>query len=195
MVLKTRCRWVTDDELVKKYHDREWGVPLHDERKLFEFLLLEGVQAGLRWPIILRKREHYRHVFDGFDAKMISRYDERKVESLMKDEGIIRNRLKINAAIWNARAYLRVQKEYGSFDAYIWQFTGGKPKVNSWRIAKEVPSRTPESDAMSMDLSKRGFAFVGPIICYAFMQAVGMVNDHTTGCFRYRGLSHPSSSS
>jgi len=193
--LKIRCWWVPDDELVKRYHDNEWGVPLHDDRKLLEFLLLEGAQAGLSWSTILRKRELYRLAFDGFEAERISRYDSQKVAALMENRGIIRNRLKIRAAIENAKAFLRVQGQYGSFDAYIWQFTGGRPKLNSWEEMKEVPSKTPESGTMSRDLSKRGFRFVGPTICYAFMQAVGMVNDHATDCFRYHEIRDPSSSS
>ena len=193
--MKSRCRWVPDDDLVKRYHDREWGVPLHDDRKLFEFLLLEGAQAGLNWITILRKRESYRLAFDGFEAEKIARYDSLKVARLMDNREIVRNRLKIRSAIKNAKAFLRVQREYGSFDAYIWQFTNGKPRLNSWATMEEIPSRTFESDAMSRDLSKRGFSFVGPTICYAFMQAVGMVNDHTTDCFRYHGLRHTPSSS
>jgi DNA-3-methyladenine glycosylase I len=187
--LKTRCKWVTDDELSKNYHDEEWGVPAHDDRKLFELLILEGAQAGLSWLTILRKRANYRQAFDGFNAKKMAEYNQKRVERLMQDRGIVRNQLKIMAAIENARAFLRVQEEHGSFDAYIWQFVGGEPKVNSWRIQEKVPTKTTESDAMSKDLAKRGFKFAGSTICYAFMQAVGMVNDHTTGCFRYSELS------
>jgi DNA-3-methyladenine glycosylase I len=179
-----RCDWPSN-ELSILYHDREWGVPQHDERVLFEFLILEGAQAGLSWDTILRKRENYRAAFDGFDAKKIARYDSRKAQSLLRDEGIIRNRLKIASAIRNAKAFLAVQKEFGAFDRYIWQFVGGKPRVNGWRKGEKLPARSPESDAMSKDLKKRGFNFVGSTICYAFMQATGMVNDHAVECFRY----------
>ena len=171
-----------------EYHDTEWGVPLHDDRGLFEFLILEGAQAGLSWETILRKRENYRRAFEGFDAAKIARYDKRKVRALMADAGIVRNRLKIAAAITNAQAFLVAQSEHGSFDRYIWQFVGGKPKRNSWRQSKQVPARTPESDAMSKALKKRGFRFVGSTICYAFMQATGMVNDHAIDCFRRRKI-------
>jgi DNA-3-methyladenine glycosylase I len=180
-----RCGWARN-ELSVRYHDEEWGVPQHDDRKLFEFLILEGAQAGLSWDTILRKRENYRAAFDGFDAEAIARYDRRKIAALMKNPGVIRNRLKIESAIKNARAFLAVQSTTGSFDSYIWQFVGGSPRVNSLRSLKEVPARTEESDAMSKDLKKRGFTFVGSTICYAFMQAVGMVNDHLVSCFRYR---------
>jgi DNA-3-methyladenine glycosylase I len=186
--LKTRCRWVTDDELYRKYHDEEWGVPAHDDRKLFELLILEGAQAGLSWLTVLRKRENYWRALDGFDAEKIATYDSKKVERLLEDKGIIRNRLKIKAAIGNARAFLKVREEWGTFDAYLWQFTEGKPRQNSWRTPEKVPNKTAESDAMSKDLARRGFKFVGSTICYAFMQAVGMVNDHTTDCFRYDEL-------
>jgi DNA-3-methyladenine glycosylase I len=181
----TRCSWAKN-ELAIRYHDEEWGVPVHDDRTLFEFLILEGAQAGLSWDTILRKREHYRKVFDGFDAAKIARYDARKVRALLADPGIVRNRLKIAAAIGNAQAVLEVQREFGSLDAFLWQFTSGKPVINRRRSLKEVPARTPESDAMSKELLKRGFKFVGSTICHAFMQAVGMVNDHTVDCFRYR---------
>jgi DNA-3-methyladenine glycosylase I len=187
--LKKRCTWVKDDELYKKYHDEEWGVPAHDDRKLFELLLLEGAQAGLSWLTVLKKRENYRPAFDGFDVEKIAAYDSTKVAQLMEDKGIIRNRLKIGAAITNAQAFLKVRQERGSFDAYLRQFTGGNTKQNSWRTLQEVPSKTAESDAMSKDLARRGFKFVGSFICYAFMQAVGMVNDHTTDCFRHAELS------
>jgi DNA-3-methyladenine glycosylase I len=180
-----RCAWPSD-ELSILYHDREWGVPLHDDRGLFEFLILEGAQAGLSWDTILRKRENYRAAFDGFDPKKIARYDGRKVQRLLRDEGIVRNRLKIASAIRNAKAFLAVQKEVGSFDRYVWQFVGGKPLVNGRRLGEKLPARTPESDAMSKDLKKRGFNFAGSTICYAFMQATGMVNDHAVECFRYR---------
>jgi DNA-3-methyladenine glycosylase I len=178
-----RCRWATND-LAILYHDREWGVPQHDDRGLFEFLVLEGAQAGLSWDTILRKRENYRAALDNFDPKKISRYNRRKINSLMRDEGIVRNRLKILSVVKNAKAFLEVQAEFGSFDRYLWQFVGGKPLVNAWK--KQVPSQTAESDAMSKDLKRRGFSFVGSTICYALMQAVGMVNDHAVTCFRYR---------
>jgi DNA-3-methyladenine glycosylase I len=190
-----RCRWAKTD-LNIRYHDEEWGVPLHDDRRLFEFLVLEGAQAGLSWETILRKREDYRSAFDNFDAASIARYDESKVSQLLSDTHIVRNRLKIAAAVENARAFLRVQKEFGSFDTYIWQFVAGRPKQNRWRLPGQIPGLTPESDAMSRDLKRRGFRFVGPTICYAFMQAVGMVNDHTVDCFRYSQLQYsPSGSS
>jgi DNA-3-methyladenine glycosylase I len=167
------------------YHDEEWGVPLHDDRALFEFLVLEGAQAGLSWSTILNKRENYRKAFDRFDARKIARYDEGRVAALLENPGIVRNRLKVRAAVKNANAYLSVQKEFGSFDAYIWQFVNGKPLRNRWRSMEEVPARTAQSDAMSKDLIGRGFTFVGTTICYAFMQATGMVNDHALGCFRH----------
>jgi DNA-3-methyladenine glycosylase I len=179
-----RCGWASND-LSAAYHDREWGVPQHDDRILFEFLILEGAQAGLSWDTILRKRDNYRAAFDGFDAKKIARYDQRKIERLLGDEGIVRNRLKIASAIRNAKAFLAVQKEFGSFDRYIWQFVGGKPLVNEWSMGKKLPASTAQSDAMSKDLKKRGFNFVGSTICYAFMQATGMVNDHAVECFRH----------
>ena len=182
-----RCAWASG-ELSVRYHDEEWGVPVHDDRTLFEFLILEGAQAGLSWNTILNKRENYRKAFDGFDAKRIARYDRRKVDRLLRDPGIVRNKLKIASTIANAKAFLRVQKEFGSFDRYIWQFVDGRPRVNSPKSMKQVPARTPESDAMSKDLKKRGFNFVGSTIGYAFMQAVGMVNDHIVDCFRYRPL-------
>ena len=181
-----RCAWPGND-LSILYHDNEWGVPQHDDRVLFEFLILEGAQAGLSWDTILRKRENYRAAFDGFDANKIARYDRRKMQRLLRDEGIIRNRLKIVSAIQNARAFLAVQKEFGSFDRYIWQFVGGKALLNARRLGKKIPARTPESDAMSKDLKQRGFNFVGSTICYAFMQATGMVNDHAVECFCYPG--------
>jgi len=182
-----RCHWAANDWNIP-YHDQEWGVPVHDDRVLFEFLILEGAQAGLSWDTILRKRARYREVFDDFDAQRIARYDAKKVRQLLKDPGIVRNRLKIEATISNARAFLAVQKECGSFDAYIWQFVGGKPKRNNWTKHQKVPAKSSESDAMSKDLKRRGFRFVGSTICYAFMQAVGMVNDHLTDCFRYRAV-------
>jgi DNA-3-methyladenine glycosylase I len=171
-----------------RYHDEEWGVPVHSDRTLFEFLLLEGAQAGLSWITILRKRENYRRAFAGFDAAKIARFDARKIRELLRDDGIVRNRLKITAAIENAKAFLRVQEEFGSFERYLWRFVGGKPIVNRRRTLKDIPARTPESDAMSAELKKRGFKFVGSTICYAHMQAVGMVNDHLRSCFRYRDL-------
>lgn len=179
-----RCAW-PKTELDIAYHDTEWGVPVHDDRKLFEFLILEGAQAGLSWSTILKKRGHYRRAFDHFDAKKISRYDARKVRSLLADPGIVRNRLKIAAAIQNAKCFLEVQREFGSFDKYLWGFVGGKPVRNRRKSLQEIPARSPESDAMSRDLLRRGFKFVGSTICYAFMQAVGMVNDHTLDCFRH----------
>jgi DNA-3-methyladenine glycosylase I len=182
---RTRCAWVGDDPLYMAYHDQEWGVPVHDDRLLFEFLILEGAQAGLSWITILRKRENYRRVFDGFDPRKIARYDEAKIGSLLADPGIVRNRLKIAATVQNAKAFLSVQREFGSFDAYVWQFVGGEPKQNRWKTIAEAPAKTPESDALSKDLGKRGFKFVGSTICYSFMQAVGMVNDHTVDCFRH----------
>ena len=180
-----RCRWASNP-LAIQYHDSEWGVPQHNDCILFEFLILEGAQAGLSWDTILRKRENYRKAFDGFDPAKVARYDRRKVRALLADEGIVRNRLKIDSAIANARAFLAVKKEFGSFDRYIWRFVGGKPRINAWHLGGKVPAHTAESDAMSKDLKKRGFNFVGSTICYAFMQAVGMVNDHAVECFRYR---------
>jgi DNA-3-methyladenine glycosylase I len=179
-----RCAWARG-ELMMRYHDEEWGVPVHEDGKLFEFLVLEGAQAGLSWETILNKRENYRAAFDGFDARRVARYDSRKVAQLMRNPGIVRNRLKIRSAVRNAGALLQVQKEYGSFDRYVWQFVKGKPQVNLRNARNPVPARTAESDAMSKDLKKRGFNFVGSTICYAFMQAVGMVDDHVAGCFRH----------
>ena len=183
----TRCPWAKNERSIP-YHDEEWGVPVHDDRLLFEFLILEGAQAGLSWDTILKKREHYKRVYDNFDAKKVARYDSKKVAALLADAGIVRNRLKVAASIQNAKAFLKVQKEFGSFDAYLWRFVGGKPIVNKLRSMKEIQPRTTESDAMSKDLLKRGFKFVGSTICYAFMQAVGMVNDHLVTCPRYRDL-------
>jgi len=180
--IKRRCHWAQTPQMVE-YHDKEWGKPVHDDRILFEFLILEGAQAGLSWATILNKRENYRRVFDRFDAKKISRYDKRKVRQLLGDAGIVRNRLKIAATISNAQAFLQVQKEFGSFDRYIWQFVDGKARKNNWKTWRTVPARTEESDAMSKDLKDRGFRFVGTTICYAFMQATGMVNDHARDCF------------
>jgi DNA-3-methyladenine glycosylase I len=178
-----RCHWAVND-LAIAYHDREWGVPLHDDRKLFEFLILEGAQAGLSWNTILQKRENYRKAFNQFDAAKIARYTPRKIDQLLKDPGIIRNRLKVTAAIGNSKAFLAAQKEFGDFDSYIWRFVGGKPRKNDWSRLGHAPARTEESDAMSKDLLRRGFKFVGSTICYAYMQAVGMVNDHERHCFR-----------
>jgi len=186
-----RCEWAIRSELEQFYHDEEWGVPDHDDRSLFEFLVLEGAQAGLSWSTILRKREGYRKAFDDFDARKISRYSENDVSLLLANSEIIRNRLKIHAAITNARAFLRVQEQFGGFAPYIWRFVNGRPIQNSWKTMADIPSTTPESEAMSEDLQKRGFKFVGPTICYAFMQAVGMVNDHVIDCFRYEELKDP----
>jgi len=182
-----RCPWAKN-ALNIPYHDEEWGVPLHDDRKLFELLILEGAQAGLSWDTVLQKRARYREVFDRFDPEKVARYDARKVRCLLKDPGIIRNRLKIAATIGNARTFLQLQREFGSFDAYIWRFVGGQPKQNAWKSHKQVPAQTAESDAMSKDLKKRGFRFVGSTICYAFMQATGMVNDHVVSCYRHGKL-------
>ena len=183
---RERCSWARSP-LMARYHDEEWGVPLHDDRALFEFLILEGAQAGLSWETVLRKRENYRRAFDRFDAAKIARYDQRKVRKLLADPGIIRNRLKVSAAIANARAFLAVREEFGSFDKYVWSFVGGRPKQNSWRKGEAVACTSPESDALSKDLKRRGFRFVGSTICYSFMQAVGMVNDHAAECrFRNR---------
>ena len=185
---KIRCGWGTGDPLYLQYHDEEWGVPVHDDRRLFEMLVLEGAQAGLSWLTVLRKREAFREAFDHFDPLKVSRYSQKRVGKLLHNSEIIRNRLKIEAAIKNARAFLQVNKEFGSFDRYLWQFIDYKPMQNRWTRLKDIPARTPESDAMSKDLKKRGFSFVGSTICYAFMQAVGMVNDHVTSCFRYKDL-------
>jgi len=179
-----RCQWATSD-LSIAYHDQEWGVPLHDDRQLFEFLILEGAQAGLSWNTILQKRGNYRKAFDRFDPSKVARYDARKIAALLENPGIVRNRLKIAAAVQNAQAFLRVQDELGGFDPYIWKFVDGKPKKNHWKALDQLPARTAESDAMSKDLRRRGFKFVGSTICYAFMQATGMVNDHVRSCFRW----------
>lgn len=184
-----RCAWVGSDPRYVRYHDEEWGVPVHDDQILFEFLILEGAQAGLSWSTILNKRDHYRKVFDRFDPLVVAAYDDAKVELLLQDPGIVRNRRKVEGAITNAHAILTVKQEFGSFDRYIWGFVGGRPIRNTWRSIGEIPSESPESVAMSKALKKRGFKFVGPTICYAFMQAVGMVNDHTVDCFRYYELS------
>jgi DNA-3-methyladenine glycosylase I len=180
-----RCHWA-QKPLMAEYHDQEWGRPVHDDRMLFEFVILEGAQAGLSWETILNKRENYRRAFDNFDAAKIARYDGHKVRKLLADAGIVRNRLKISATISNAQAFLAVQKEFGTFDKYIWQFVGGRAKKHDWSNSRGIPARTSESDAMSKDLKRRGFRFVGTTICYAFMQAVGMVNDHAPDCFRYK---------
>jgi DNA-3-methyladenine glycosylase I len=185
--LLKRCHWAANEWNIP-YHDEEWGVPLHDDRALFEMVILEGAQAGLSWDTVLKKRARYREVFDGFDPERVARYDKKKVRELLKDPGIIRNRLKIAATIGNAQALLKVREEFGSFDAYIWQFVDGKPKQNMWKTRKQLPASSATSDAMSKDLQKRGFRFVGSTICYAFMQATGMVNDHLVSCFRYAAL-------
>ena len=181
----TRCAWTGNDPLMIAYHDNEWGVPVHDDRVIFEFLILEGAQAGLSWTTILRKRENYARAFDNFAPEIIANYDEARISALLADPGIVRNRRKIEGTIQNARSFLAVQQEFGSFDAYIWQFVGGKPMINAWKTIREIPAQTEESIAMSKDLLRRGFKFVGPTICYAHMQATGMVNDHTVDCFRY----------
>ena len=183
-----RCHWANNEPNLS-YHDKEWGVPVHDENKWFEFLILEGAQAGLSWETILRKRQRYREVFDGFDPQRVARYDKKKVRELLKDTGIIRNRLKIEATISNAQAFLKTQEEFGSFDKYVWCFVDGRPRQNAWKTHKRVPAKTPQSDSLSKDLQKRGFRFVGSTICYALMQATGMVNDHLVSCFRYSELS------
>lgn len=183
-----RCPWSGEDTLYRAYHDTEWGVPQHDDLRLFEFLILEGAQAGLSWITILRKRENYRAAFDEFDPVRIARYDANKIESLMQNAGIVRNRLKVISAITNARKFLEIQDEFGSFDAYIWSFVDGRPKQNRWHTMSDVPSSTAESDAMSKTLKQRGFKFVGSRICYAYMQATGMVNDHLMNCFRHKEL-------
>jgi len=182
---KKRCEWGEGDPLYQNYHDQEWGVPIHDDRKLFEFLILEGMQAGLSWSTILKKRDNFKAAFDNFDPEIIASYDQKKVEQLLQNAGIIRNRLKIEASIQNAKAFLEVQKEHGSFAAFLWQFVGGTPIKNAWKKLGDIPATTQESDTMSKALKSRGFKFVGSTICYAFMQAVGMVNDHAVDCFRY----------
>ena len=185
--MRNRCQWAANGSPnYIAYHDEEWGVPLHDDRRLFEFLVLEGAQAGLSWSTILNKREGYRKAFGGFDPRKVARFTPARIEKLLLDPGIVRNRLKVASAVTNARAFLAVQKEFGSFDAYIWQFTGGKPIQNAWTSMQQVPARTPESDALSRDLKQRGFRFVGSTILYAHMQATGMVNDHTVDCFRWK---------
>jgi DNA-3-methyladenine glycosylase I len=191
---KIRCAWA-QSPLGIQYHDTEWGVPQHDDRVLFEFLVLEGAQAGLSWSTILEKRQNYRRAFGSFHPAKVARYDARKAARLLADPGIVRNRLKIASAIQNAKAFIAVQKEFGTFDAYVWRFVRGRPIRNAWRSLKQIPAHTPESDALSKDLLRRGFKFVGPTICYAFMQAVGMVNDHLVGCFRYRQIGARNASS
>jgi DNA-3-methyladenine glycosylase I len=186
--MKIRCPWASDDPLIIDYHDQEWGVPVHNDRLLFEFLILEGAQAGLSWITVLKKRDNYRKAFDNFEPEKVALYDEGKIEDLLNNKGIIRNRLKIRAAVSNAKAVLEIQKEFKSFDRYIWQFVGNKTIQNQWKTLAEVPSSTSESIAMSKDLKKRGFKFVGPTICYGYMQAVGMVNDHVLDCFRQREI-------
>jgi DNA-3-methyladenine glycosylase I len=183
-----RCAWAGTDPLYLRYHDEEWGVPAHDDRRLFEMLILEGAQAGLSWLTVLRKRDSYRTAFENFDAEKIARYTRRRIAQLLSDPGIIRNRLKIEASVTNAKAFLKVRDEFRSFDAYIWRFTGGQQQQNAWKSTREIPAKTPVSDAMSRDLKARGFTFVGSTICYAFMQATGMVNDHIVECFRYREI-------
>ncbi|WP_188456045.1 DNA-3-methyladenine glycosylase I [Virgibacillus oceani] len=185
--MKNRCDWVTEDPIYVEYHDKEWGKPTQDDQQLFEMLSLEGAQAGLSWITILKRRRNYRIAFDNFDPQKVSNYDEKKVKELLQDEGIIRNKLKVRSVITNAQAFLNVQQEFGTFDRYIWQFVDGKPILNHWQDHASVPAQTPESENMSKDLKKRGFKFVGPTICYAFMQATGMVNDHTADCFLYHG--------
>jgi DNA-3-methyladenine glycosylase I len=184
----TRCPWPGTDPLYLAYHDEEWGAPHHDDRHLFEMLVLEGAQAGLSWITILRKRARYREAFDGFDPSRVARFDERRIDQLLGDAGIVRNRLKVAAAVGNARAFVEVQREFGTFDRYLWSFVDGQPRQNAWESMRDVPARTPESDAMSRALKARGFRFVGSTICYAYMQAVGLVNDHLVGCYRYGEL-------
>lgn len=184
--MKKRCAWAVNNQMDQDYHDTEWGVPIHDDRLLFEFLNLEGAQAGLSWTTILAKRENYRKAFDNFEAKKIIKYNQKKIDQLLQNKGIVRNKLKVNAVVSNAKVFLEIQKEYGSFDKYIWSFADGKPIQNKWQNREEVPATTPLSDRMSKDMKKKGFKFIGSTICYAFMQAIGMVNDHTVDCFRYK---------
>jgi DNA-3-methyladenine glycosylase I len=189
--MPTRCAWAGEDPLYIAYHDLEWGVPVHDDRALFEFLILEGAQAGLSWSTILRKREGYRRAFSRFDPQQVARFDEARVQELLADPGIVRNRRKVEATVANARAFLKIQAEHGSFEAYVWGFVGGAPVLNRWQSLEEIPAQTPASQEFSRDLARRGFRFVGPTICYAFMQAVGMVNDHVVSCFRHAELATP----
>ncbi|MCP3849119.1 MAG: DNA-3-methyladenine glycosylase I [Gammaproteobacteria bacterium] len=186
--IKNRCEWCSGDKLYQKYHDSEWGVPSYDDQHLFEMLILEGAQAGLSWITVLKKRAHYQKVFDHFDANKIALYDEKKIAQLLADPGIIRNRLKVNSTITNARLFIEIKEEYGSFSDYIWQFVNGQPIINHWKMLSNVPVSTKESDQMSKALKKRGFKFIGTTICYAYMQAVGMVNDHTLDCYRHQKL-------
>ena len=186
--MKNRCDWVPDDEIYIKYHDEEWGVPVHDDRKLFEMIILEGAQAGLSWSTILKRRENYRKAFDNFDPEKVVDYGEEKIEKLLQNEGIIRNRLKIESAVNNAKQFLKIQDEFGSFDNYIWKFVDGSPIIKEWRSIKDIPAKTDTAEDMAKDLKKKGFKFIGPTICYAFMQSVGMVNDHTVDCFRYEEI-------
>lgn len=188
---RARCGWPGVDDLMIAYHDDEWGVPLHDDRKLFEFMVLDAFQAGLSWSTILKKRENFRRALDNFEAERIARYTKRKIERLLADPGIVRNRLKVHAVVTNAKAFLEIQSECGSFDSFIWQFVGGRPKRNSWRSLKQIPANTAQSDDMSKELKARGFKFVGSTICYAFMQAAGMVNDHEVRCFRHKEIKAP----
>jgi len=191
-MVKKRCGWVGEGNLLMlEYHDREWGVPVHDDSRHFEFLVLEGAQAGLSWSIVLNKREGYRRAFSEFDPNKVAKYTEKRVQKLLLDPGIIRNRQKIEAAVRNARAFLAIQDEFGSFDAYAWRFVGGQPKMNRWKMMKQIPATSAESDAFSKDLKRRGFSFVGSTVIYAHMQAVGMVNDHLVDCFRYREVAAP----
>lgn len=185
-----RCAWPAN-ALAQRYHDEEWGVPLHHDQKHFEFIVLDGAQAGLSWDTILKKRENYREAYDQFDPEIVAKYGKRKINQLLKNEGIVRNKLKVNGSVKNARAFLEIQDEFGSFDDYIWQFVNGKPKINKWRTVKQIPAITPQAEAMSKDLKKRGFTFVGPTICYAYMQAAGLVNDHVITCFRHKQVSRP----
>ena len=189
--VRPRCAWAGNDPIYIRYHDREWGRPVHDDRRLFEFLVLEGAQAGLSWITILRKRDAYRAAFDSFSPERVASYDRRRIERLLRNPGIVRNRLKIESAVTNARAFIAVQEEFGRFDRYLWNFVDGRPKINHWRSPRQVPAHTPESDDLSRDLRRRGFRFVGSTICYAYMQAVGLVNDHTVNCFRYRDSKAP----
>lgn len=188
MIIIKRCKWSSSDPIYIKYHDKEWGVPVHNDRKLFEMIVLDGAQAGLSWLTILKKRSNYRKAFDNFDPKKVAKYDKRKIAQLLKNEEIVRNKLKVESTVTNAKAFLKVKEEFGTFDKYIWQFVMGKTKINSWKDMKQIPVTSPESDAMSKDLKARGFKFVGSTICYAFMQAAGLVNDHTIDCFRYKEL-------
>ena len=188
-ILNKRCSWVNaDDPLLLEYHDREWGVPVHTDRKHFEFLVLDSAQAGLSWSLVLKKREGYRRAYDNFDPEKVARYSAKQIQALLADPNIIRNRMKIEAAVRNARAFLKVQEEFGDFDSYCWQFVGGRPKLNRWKTMRQIPATSHESETFSMDLKRRGFSFVGPTVMYAYMQAAGLVNDHLVDCFRYREI-------